>query len=494
MNNRLTFLSLFFLLIGSYTSSLFAEIPLTIKEKLEVKGPYAVLPSPKTGSETYTDADLRRRLAETKSDVIRPRLTPGVKSYVRTYTVRRRESTEIMIGKTAIYFPIFEKHLREAGLPTDLKYLPIIESALKPEARSPVGAGGLWQFMPSTGKMYGLKINSYVDERSDPNKASKAAAKFLGDLYRQYGDWALCLAAYNAGPGRVNKAIKKGRSRNFWKIQKYLPKETRSYVPGFIAATYLMQHYEAHGLTAVMPEYDLQVTETTKIYNDMTFQQIAEVSGTSYHIVQTLNPSYKKGMIKADVQEGSYLILPYTSIGAFMRFQHGDAFFANSSPKEKVEANKETIRTEYMVRAGDDLKSIAAIFNCKPENIKSWNRLSSSLVSPGQRLVIFEQIRVSKRQKKTYPKIDLLSSTRIKNVSSSLSGENKNDVPFETPKESNNRDKDGEYLYYSVRRGESIKDIADKFEGVNIEDILEDNDVRSSNQVKTGMVLMIRKI
>ncbi|MGB1217331.1 MAG: lytic transglycosylase domain-containing protein, partial [Saprospiraceae bacterium] len=312
MNNHTTFLSFCFLFIGSYASVLLANAPLTIKEKLEIKGPYAVLPSPKTGSETYTDADLRKRLAETKSEVIRPRLTPGVKSYVRTYTQRRRESTEVMIGRSAIYFPIFEKHLREAGLPTDLKYLPIVESALKPEARSPVGAGGLWQFMPSTGKMYGLKINSYVDERSDPNKASKAAADFLGDLYRQYGDWALVLAAYNAGPGRVNKAIRKGKSKNFWKIQKYLPKETQNYVPGFIAATYLMQNYEAHGMTAVMPEYDLQVTETTQIYSDMTFEKIAEVSRTPYYIVKALNPSYKKEIIKANAEEGAYLILPYT--------------------------------------------------------------------------------------------------------------------------------------------------------------------------------------
>jgi len=215
---------------------------------------------------TFTDSEIRDRLSRITSSVAPPRFTSVVKSYINTYTVKKRQHTEAMLGRISIYFPMFEKYLSENNLPVDLKYLSIVESALNPKAVSRSGAVGLWQFMPPTGKENGLKINSTVDERRDPHKSTLAAAKYLKKQYKRYNNWELALAAYNGGPGRVNRAIKRGRSKNFWRIKRYLPKETQNYVPAFIAATYVVNYYPEHNLVPVYPEIDLQMTELIKIY------------------------------------------------------------------------------------------------------------------------------------------------------------------------------------------------------------------------------------
>ncbi len=248
-----------------------------------------------------------------------------VKKHIKSFAGGGRVGTEYIVGRSAIYFPIFEYYLNLYNLPEDLKYLPIVESALKPDATSPMGAGGLWQFMKATGRQYGLEINNYVDERYDIHKSSEAAARMLSDLYDQYGDWSLVLAAYNCGSGNVNKAIKKSGETDFWKLRKHLPKETRNYVPKFIAASYIMNYYHFYNIRPRYPDYDLQITAVTKIYNRQSFQQLADASGIDIETIRLLNPSFKKQIIPPSA-EGYNVVLP--RIGLVSTFEY-ELFGAN---------------------------------------------------------------------------------------------------------------------------------------------------------------------
>lgn len=232
-----------------------------------------------------------------------------VKKFVKRYISKDRTGTELLLGRQTTFVPIFEKYIEEFQLPRELKNLPIIESALNPNAESQVGAKGLWQFMPSTGRMYGLTINDYVDERCDPVKSTIAGLSYLKDLYAKYGDWKLAIASYNCGPGRVDKAIRKADKSSFEGIKKYLPKETQEYVAKFIATSYVMDNYFFHDLRPIYPEYTLQFVKIVKVYKRITLKQIAKQTGMSLQIVQKLNPSYRKGIIPPSA-DGNFIIIP----------------------------------------------------------------------------------------------------------------------------------------------------------------------------------------
>jgi len=244
----------------------------------------------------YTDEEIRMRLRNIASCVI-PRYTDVVKGYIRTYTIKKRDKTERMLGKTVMYFPIFQKYAKEYGLPDALKYLSVTESALDPIAISSAKAVGLWQFMKLTGEEYGLRIDATVDERRDPHLSTDAAMRYLQRQYKRFGNWPLAIAAYNSGGGNVSRAVRRGRSKNFWKIRKYLPKETRNYVPAYIAAAYLLQNYEQHNLNPIYPEMDLQLTDAVKVYDNLDFNQISAMTGLSITTIRALNPSYKRDFI-----------------------------------------------------------------------------------------------------------------------------------------------------------------------------------------------------
>lgn len=247
-------------------------------------------------SPAYTKEDLMERLKRLPTVMEMP-YNEVVQKFIDRYAGRLRHSVSYMLGASNFYMPIFEEALEAYGLPLELKYLPIIESALNPKAVSRVGATGLWQFMLVTGKQYGLEVNSLVDERRDPVKASYAAAHYLSDLYKIFGDWSLVIASYNCGPGNINKAIHRaGGVKDYWQIYPYLPRETRGYVPAFIAANYIMTYYSDHNICALRTQLPAQ-TDTVVVNRNVHLSQIADVLGIDINVLRTLNPEYRRDIV-----------------------------------------------------------------------------------------------------------------------------------------------------------------------------------------------------
>lgn len=314
---------------------------------------------------------ITQNLRELDLDIMTVPSNDVVLNKIKTYVIKRHKSASILIGRSMTYLPLFEKYLKEAGLPDDLKYLPIIESALKPRILSPVGAGGLWQFMPETGKSYGLTINKTIDERFDPDKSTRAAIEHLQDLYDRFGDWALVLAAYNSGAGRVNSAIRKSGSTDFWELRKYLPRETRDYVPAFIAAAYMMQYYDTHGIEPEYPPLDRQLIVPVTVYKQTSFFRIAETTGLSIKELRILNPAYFKDVIP-DSKEGNTLIIPLRVLEKLEKNE-----IANSSAIVKVQSDSRMndalyLQSNYYISQGQSIDDFSRQIGYSPVHIKAW--------------------------------------------------------------------------------------------------------------------------
>jgi membrane-bound lytic murein transglycosylase D len=320
---------------------------------------------------------------------------PQVRAFIDMYAERRRHATENLLGLgNKYYFPLFEDILAKYDVPLELKFLPVIESALNPLATSPVGAGGLWQFMPSTGKLYGLQVTSLVDERRDPVKSTHAAARYLKDLHRIYNDWSLAIAAYNCGPGTVNRAIaRSGGKRDFWSLYPYLPSETRGYVPIFIAATYVMSYYQNHNLCPV--EIDLPMyTDTVIVKNKLSFGDVSAILHIPEEDLRVLNPQYRKGI----VPEGYTICLPTHYASKFDEkaneiYELGQAKQQqyNAVPEEVyAPVHKKSVaqRKTHQVKRGETLSGIAQRYGVTTAQIKKWNGLRSNALKVGQRLTI----------------------------------------------------------------------------------------------------------
>jgi membrane-bound lytic murein transglycosylase D len=308
---------------------------------------------------------------------------------------------EYLLGMSDYYFPIFEQALEKYRLPLELKYLPIIESALNTTIVSRAGAAGLWQFMIATGRMYGLEVNSLIDERCDPYRASEAAARFLSDLYRIYGDWNLVIAAYNCGTGTVNKAIRRsGEKRDYWAIYPYLPKETRGYVPIFIAANYAMNYAEEHNICKIkvpMPA----VTDTIMISEQMHLEQISAILQMPKEQLQLLNPQYRKGIIPGNIKPYS-LCLPLNYVHDFID-KHDEivAYKADSLiNNRRVETEILLARSQlpggsgngvvHTVRKGQTLSHISARYGVSVKKLRQWNNLKNNNLSIGQKIKILK--------------------------------------------------------------------------------------------------------
>jgi membrane-bound lytic murein transglycosylase D len=345
---------------------------------------------------TFPDSVYRERIAQMNDQSpFEYVFNHEVKKFIELYGFRKRKLTARILGLAQIYFPLFEEQLDRFNMPLELKFLAVIESALNPVASSPVGAKGLWQFMYGTGKVYGLKVSTYVDDRFDPYKSTIAACEHLTDLYDIYGSWSLALAAYNSGAGNVNKAIRRaGGIKNFWAIQKYLPRETASYVPAFIAASYVINYAAEHKIRPVDPGILYYEVDTVTIRKPLSFAQISEMLNIPMDEIVFLNPSFKKQLIPASAETPYKLRLRKKYIGTFINnemdlyaFRTKEGLASDSLEKMIYKNFRET--ELYTVKSGETVASIAKKFNMTTAELKSLNGLSKKSIRPKKKILVY---------------------------------------------------------------------------------------------------------
>lgn len=342
----------------------------------------------------HSDSEIVERMRYIPA-VIPIEYNPYVKAYIDLYSQSRREQVRKMLGLSELYFPIFEEELDKRGMPMELKYLPIVESALNPHAVSRVGATGLWQIMYSTGKWLKLDIHTYLDERRDPYRSTEAAIDYLQNLYGMYGDWLLVIAAYNCGPGNVNKAIRRsGGKTTFWEIRNYLPRETRGYVPAFIGAMYVFHYHKEYNLQPIAAGFSFNNTDTVMIYEKVEIARIAEIIQADPMELIYLNPALKKNEIPHS-KKGYPLVLPISKVYAFEEMR--DSIF-NPRTDVVVEGVADVpvydpfegkTKLTYTVKPGDNIGYIAEWYDCSPAMIREWNYMSGNLIRVGDKLTIY---------------------------------------------------------------------------------------------------------
>ncbi len=435
----------------------------------------------------FSDSEYTQRLYALPSQM-ELAFNPIVKQFIEMYANRRRGQVSYMLGQGQYYFPMFEEELDKQGLPLELKYLPVIESALNPVARSRVGASGLWQFMSATGKLYKLEINSLVDERLDPHKSTQAAVKYLKDMYEIYKDWNLVIAAYNCGPGNVNKAIRRsGGKRDYWEIYPYLPKETRGYVPAFIAATYIMSYHTDHNICIRQSELPTLI-DTLNINKLVHFEQISDMLNIPVEDIRKLNPQFR-----ADIIPGEYksyaLKLPISQLSAFIAKE--DTIYNHRAEELLTHKRTRDIASlgnasaaggggyaTHKVRRGETLGAIAMRYRVSVSQLKNWNGMRSDRLNIGQNLKVSAYIAPKKEATKASPsqvKQDKITDFFVDN------GVLKKTTTV-TKKTTTN---------YQVKKGDSWANIA-KNTGASIADIKQWNNIRN-NKLVAGRNLKIHK-
>ena len=313
------------------------------------------------------------------------RWNPVAHRRIVTFGRKRTHHLGTMLGRSAMYFPLFEEVLLREGLPLELKHLPVVESGLNPEARSPAGARGLWQFMYYTAKAEGLRIDGYIDERKDPLLATEAACRHLGRLYRMYGDWYFALAAYNAGPGNVNKAIRRsGGKTNYWEVRPFLPKETRNYVPNFIAVVYLMEHHDQHGIFPQNVLPGAMSVDTLMVEGPLRFDQMAATTSLTEAEIAVLNPMYRLDIVPGPGEKFP-VRWPVSGVTEFLAQEEA---MRNHKPDLTPIIKYEPEPVVYRVKSGDVLGTIARKHGVKVSQLKAWNDLNSTVIRVGQKLII----------------------------------------------------------------------------------------------------------
>lgn len=454
-----------------------------------------------------------------------------VKNYIILYSEKMPSKMANILGLCQYYMPMFEEIFNRYDLPEELKAMAVIESAMNPLAVSRAGAKGMWQFMYSTAKIYGLHIDSFVDERMDPVKSAEAAAQYLQDSYEIFGDWNLAIASYNCGAGNVNKAIRRsGGKRAFWDIWPYLPRETRGYVPAFVGALYTMTYYKEHGIRPEVIEMPAHV-DTFKISRKLHLKQVADLTGAPLEELKNLNPQYRHEIIPGDSRE--YILrLPYNFTNSFIEnedsvYVHKKDEYFNPVTLKKIQDGGDGERIVYRVKSGDYLGRIASRHRCTVAQIKRWNNLKSNNIRVGQRLVIYRggvsssSVGSSSSQSQTSEKTsaapasgaavytvksgDTLSAIATRHGISvnqikewnGLSGNNIK--PGQTLKvkaagssQATTAPASGEYTNYTVKSGDSFYSIAKNYPGVSAQDIMDFNGL-SSSKIKPGMTIRIPK-
>ncbi|MDR2813133.1 MAG: LysM peptidoglycan-binding domain-containing protein [Prevotellaceae bacterium] len=403
-----------------------------------------------------------------------------VRRYIQLYTEDKRDKAENILGLSEYYFPIFEQILDQYGIPLELRYLAVIESALNPQIVSRVGATGLWQFMYSTGRLYGLNVTSTMDDRCDPIKATHAAAQHLRDLYNTFGDWTLAIAAYNCGTGNVKKAIRRSGQHDFWGIYHYLPRETRGYVPAFIGAAYMMSYSKEHGLK--IPKYNFKKYfsyDTVHVRQWMHFDQIAAVTGISVVALRDLNPQYRRDIVPGNERtctlklpveyvssyiDGENIITQYCAEKYNPKTMVAPAGFTAYVPSGKT-------KIVHKVKKGDVLGSIAAHYGVYVQDLKQWNALRSNYIREGQKLNVY--VNPSKAARYT-----------AQNASSSKAVQ---EMPA---------GQQSDFLYYQVKQGDTLWSISQQYKylGITPSDLMSLNNMSATTKIVAGQTIKIKKI
>ena len=422
---------------------------------------------------------LKKRLA--KMDAKSPfniEYNPALENTIKSFLKNRTKAFERLMAVSEYYFPMFEEHLAKYNIPLELKYLAIVESALNPKAKSRVGASGLWQFMYPTGKQYNLEVNSYVDERHDPLKATEAACQYLSHLYEIFGDWSLVLASYNAGPGNVSKAIRRsGGSQNYWNIRKFLPRETANYVPAFLATMYIYEFKKEHGILPKKATLTYFETDTIMVKKQMSFKHISELLDIPVEQIEFLNPIYKLKVIPFEEDKAHYLRLPKNKMGLFVSNEEKVYAYLNylETFKEKTKSeyiastSKDSIGTGadststavskpkferktqfHTIKSGESLGKIADKYNVSITELKKWNSIKGNTIQAGKKLKIYSDKKITE----------------------------------------NSEQKTSKNGTYTVKNGDSLFSISKQFPGVSIEDLKKWNDISGDN-IQPGMKLKI---
>lgn len=423
----------------------------------------------------YDEYTYQARLA--KLDAVSPFdlvYNEHVKGFINLYTVRKRESVSRMMGVSQLYYPMFEEVLDKYNIPLELKHLAVIESALIPYARSKAGATGLWQFMYPTGKMYGLNVSSYVDQRCDPYKATVAAAEYLKSLYGMFGDWQMVLAAYNAGPGTISKAIRRsGGKKTYWEIRPYLPTETQGYVPAFIAANYVMSHGPEHNIYPAVPRKTYFEVDTVIVKEQMSFDQISQALDIPTEEILYFNPQYRKNIIPAG---GNMMCLPKQKIGIFLNNEQAIYAAINAQRKEGsiVETLAEVKKT-HTVKHGEQLSSIARKYGVTVADLKSWNYVGHRGLKPGKKLIVYVREQTQKPKE-----LDIKTDQNLA----------VNKTPEKVQLAENKTSDKTSFIVHKVTKGESLFSISKRY-GVSTQQLKEINNI-SDNNLHIGQAVKIK--
>jgi membrane-bound lytic murein transglycosylase D len=418
----------------------------------------------------------------------------GLENVIKSFLKNRKKAFERLLGISQFYFPLFEDELAKNNIPLEIKYLAVVESALNPRAVSRVGATGLWQFMYQTGKQYGLNIDSYVDDRSEPLKASQAASQYMNNMYKIFGDWDLVLAAYNSGPGNVAKAIRRsGGQQNYWNIRKNLPKETQGYLPAFLATMYIFEYHKEHGIVPNKAVANLFATDTVMIKNHMTFRQISDLLDIPVAEIQFFNPSFKRNEIPHITGQSTFLRLPKDKIAVFT--SNEDKIYAyvqheankRERPYERIAVAKQKDTTNvviadkeipvgtkfHKVRRGENLNEIASKYNISIVDLKKWNNLTTDKAPRGKKLKILVLDNIASKEKSESKEANSINEKTTLITSQEIKAEK----IYKTEKVVTFKDV---IKIHKVKRGDNLGTIASKYD-VSVAEIKKWNKLKGDN-------------
>lgn len=436
------------------------------------------------------------RLANLHSFITLP-YNETVRNYIILYADKMPTKVQQMLGLAAYYMPIFEETFNRYDMPEELKYLAVIESAFNPVAVSRAGAKGMWQFMYNTAKLYGLKIDSFVDERLDAVKSADAAARYLQDAYGIFGDWNLAISSYNCGAGNVNKAIRRsGGKRDFWSIYPYLPRETRGYVPAMVGAMYAFNYYKEHGMSPSPVQMPAHV-DTFEIRKMVHFKQISEVAHIPLDVIKELNPQYMHDIIPGS--DKPYILrLPYNYAGTFLEnedsiYTYKAAEFFNPTELQKIKDTgfSDSDRLTYKVKSGDNLGRIASRYHVTVKQLQQWNHLRNTNLRIGQKLIIYRRGGAPKTASTSKSTVSSSKATSAKTNITTSKSSNDGTVTKSSATEvtASAAKSSAGYVTYTVKSGDTLYSIARNYPGISANDIMAFNGIGS--KIKVGMKIKI---